>query len=363
MLRVVVIVGLLFMLSACNEKPIEQEQIKYSIKENSSSKSSEQSSSKIIIEKKKGVLMNKPSYTVKIKSVNTLIIINLNGERVWAQFNRHQLNLEFPVTQFMSSGKNKLEVLLFTDKTRSSKLSPKIECSVKLQVRESGNYKTKPQVISEIVYNYGDSNKSTAEGDYDSNNKFTLSPIGNIHISELERRELDESRYGEKIVGVGLIQYITLQTSLPRWKFLDSDNIVEGTFALFSDDKYEKIRTSKSIQGVYQKCQEIRNALKDKDLDKVMNYFTERSKELDIAFYEEEGYTQQILRKGFKEDLENSNLKLDDDPIKDCWVYISDGGKTIFIEDAITFSKIIGDGYNHYDMRFRLENGEWILTR
>lgn len=363
MLRVVVAVGLLFMLSACNEKSMEQEQIKHNIEENINSKSTEQNSSEIIIEKKKGILMNKPSYTVKIKSVNTLIIVNLNGERVWAQFNRHQLNIEFPATQFMSSGKNKLEVLLLADKTKSSKLSPKTECSVKLQVRESGDYKSKPQIISEIVYNNAESNKSTAEGDYDSNNSFTLSSTGDVHLSKLERRELDESRYGEKVVGVGLVQKITLQTSLPRWKFLDSDNIVEGTFALFSDDKYEQVRASKSVQGVYQKCQEIRNALKDKDLDKVMSYFTERSKELDIAFYEEEGYKQRILRKGFKEDLENYNLKLDDDPIQDCWAYISDGGKTIIIKDAITFSKIIGDGYNYYDMRFRLENGEWILTR
>ena len=354
MLRVVVAVSLLFMSSGCDEKPIEEEQIKQTI---------EQNSSKIVQEKNKGVLMNRPSYTVKIKSVNALIQVNLNGERVWAQFSPQQLSIEYPVNQFMTSGKNKLEVLLFDAKEDAPKLNLNAECSVQLQVREAGDYRAKPKVISQIVYSQGESNKSTTEGNYDSNNGFTLSPIGDVHISKLESRMINELRYSERFVGVGLVQYITLQTSLPRWKFLDSDNIVEGTFALFSDEEYEKVRASKSVQGVYEKCQEIRDALKDKNLDKVMSYFTERSEELDRAFYEEKGFKQRILRQGFKEDLENYNLKLDDAPIKNCWAYISDGGKTILIKDAITFNKIIGDGYNYYDMRFRLKNGEWILTR
>ena len=125
-------------------------------------------------------------------------------------------------------------------------------------------------------------------------------------------------------------------------------------------DNFFELKKTPLIQGAYILQKKIHKALKNKDLDSIIDLFVERSAEMDIALYREKGFTKQDLYDSFKEELNDKNFTLINWLEPKLFFYISPGGKTLFIKNAIVFN---GGGSITYHMYFRYENGSWIITR
>jgi hypothetical protein len=309
------------------------------------------------------ILIDKPFYTLKITSVNSTIIVTLNGEMIFEDYSRRQLLLEMPVNHLMTSGENKIEVKLLAFESTNLKLNPKTQAQIALQVHKSGDYENEPLVISRIVYQNTQTKGTSEEGKYNSVGKMQKSTQGDIHISKLNKKNIIDGLWtGQKMTGIKLSQTVTLQTPFPKWKFLSSEKLYVGNYMLDITDKtYKELKKRKDIQALYALVDKIHKKLQAKDTDWVASLFKERNDEMDIAFYKAKGDYAKDIQKGLEELVNDPDYKIFiaiNPPF-----YISEGGRTIDIRSAISYNLKKGSGSSNYKIRFRRENGKWILTR
>lgn len=302
---------------------------------------------------------SRPFYTIKIDNVNTKVIVNLNGEEIFMTVSYYHTKLELPVNQWITSGENKLEVILTAYEDINYTISPKAESSISLQVKEFGDFDSKPLTLSQVVYHGGNTTKSTQEGNYDFNSSIQT---GTVSVSQLAKSNFSQ-RQGRKVNGLTLIQKINLRTPFPRWKFLNSQNIIEENYYDLDDDAYYKLRPREDIEALYQIHQEIYDALQKKDIDSIIDLFDERNDEMDIAMYKEKGYFKDRMYKALSKSANDESMEmLKPDRAKD-FFYISEGGKTIYFNKFILFNKKDGSMNTRYDLLFRKEGNKWVLTR
>ena len=112
----------------------------------------------------------------------------------------------------------------------------------------------------------------------------------------------------------------------------------------------------------------VYNALKSKNIDSVIPLFGERNKELDAAFYYEPGTMEGKLRKSLIDAATDSDAELVEIAPEYLFFYIYDNGKLTSLmreggKPAIVQNFIKAVGSRSYDLIFRYQNGNWILTR
>jgi len=308
-------------------------------------------------------LMDKPFYMVKIDAVNTNIVVTLNGEEVFSDFTKSQKLLEVPVNQYMTSGENILKVYLMLWESDTKNSIKNAEAKISLRVKKFEVFDVEPITVSQIIYVKGNMEKSTLDGTYNSSKNFVLDKEGNVLISKVDKELLPKTWTGDKIKGFELEQTITLDTPFPRWKFLDSENIIDSNGYYVDFTTYKSLRKTKDMEGLFTLHQEIYHALKNKNIPFVVDLFTERNKELEIALYKPEGYYKKLLTKRFTDNVNDSSLEMFPFLKDKRYFFISEGGKTLSIRNAVVFNDKNGNGSTSYKILFRKEKGKWILTR
>ena len=318
------------------------------------------------------ILKHKPYYTLKIYDVNTKIFITLNGETIFDDYRLDEDNLEMPVNHYMTSGENILKVKFLASKRDNLTLSKNAYAKVELRVKTAGIYDKKSQIVTAIEF---DNSKekledkikdSKKDGLYNSYNSFNLikeDEISDVNISNTNIKILDETRTGSAYKGYTVSQNINLQVPFPRWKFLDSDDIMEGNYYHLSDDEYYKLLKTKKIQDIYALQEKLFHLIQDKKIDEVMPYFKERSHEMDIAMYKEKGYYENLVRKRLTDDVNDDNRVMLPWNPKKKYFYVSEGAKTLQITKSIIFNNKTHDGSTEYPIHFRYQEGKWIITR
>ena len=329
------------------------------------------------------ILKNKPYFTVSIDKTDVKIFVTLNGQTVYKGYILEPVITQIPVNAEMTSGENILEVKLLKNQRDDpdSYLDKNTKASVKLQVKQSGNFEDEPLTISEILFinengtfdEKIDKNvtlhllnkvkNSTRAGRYNSNDNFTAKEDGDVIISDTTIKILDENRTTEPYKTYVLRQSIYLYTPFPRWKFLDSDDIyTDGNFYNITLDNFYKLKDTPMIKELYALQEKIYNAFKNKDIKSIIDMFDERSEEIDLAFYREKGYTKQDLYESLVEDSNNPDIELLPFEREHLYFYITENSKTIYIKQALAFN-YKGGGSSNYPIHWRYQNGKWIITR
>jgi hypothetical protein len=302
---------------------------------------------------------SRPFYMVKIKNVNAKVFITLNGETIFEDYSKYSINLELPVNQWITSGENTLEVKLLAYNDTDFKFLPKAESSISLRVKEFGEFDNEPLTLSQIIYYRGETTESTKEGNYDFNSSIQEERVS---ISKLEKDSFFK-RQGSKVNGLSLHQKITLKTPFPRWKFLDSDKIIEGNYFDLNESEYYKIRPKEDIETLYDVHQKIYNSLKKGDVDSIIDLFDERCEEMDIAMYKEKGYYKKTIYEALEKNVNDDSMEMLDFNKDTYFFQVSEGGKTAYIKKSILFNKKDGSMNTRYDLLFRKEGNKWVLTR
>ena len=105
-----------------------------------------------------------------------------------------------------------------------------------------------------------------------------------------------------------------------------------------------------------------------KNIDKIIELFSERNRELDAAYYYKPGTMKVKLSVSLTEAVNNPELKLSDLKTEYLGVYISSGRKLISLkrdgaQSAIGFDDENSGGSDRYDIIYRKKNGKWLITR
>ena len=315
------------------------------------------------------MLKNKPYYTIDIEKENVKIYVTFNGQEVFEKYTNAYEAIVKPANHWITSGDNKLEVQLMAYDRDNLTLKPNAWAKVKLKLNTFDDRTKKPIVISEIIFDNSQKtikeklSSSTKSASYNSNNDFKLdNENGDIKISDIQVNEYDGHRTAERVKSTILTQNINLYTPFPRWKFLDSTEIFDGNYYHLSDEQYEELRKREDIQEVYNLQATIFNLIKSKNVEGVLDYLEERSNEMDRALYFKKGYYRDLFYRRVSEDIKefgDNMLQFDDD----FYFYISEDGKTLYIQQAIVFTGK-GMGSSSYPMLFRkTKDNQWVITR
>ncbi len=314
-------------------------------------------SSKGTREDSMNILQNQPVFELSVKSFGVMYGALVNDVYIHTQFDPEAADdLTLPINHFFTSGKNQVALKVIPEQ-RGGLFNPAATLELFLTVRESGKKETYTLHTSKFSGASPPEIRVLGNSVTYRNAKvpFDVSESGEIEISGLQVSPMKDYDGG-----LDIVQYIDVPSSLPRWKFFDSDRLPHPTN--LSDDEYDKALTN--LFGEYEK---IQNALVAKDIDSIIMLFDERSQELDQAFYEPPGTTQSQLRETLLETVNDSELEISF--VRREWLGFG-------LSETSTLRALSREGggaaiaYNYKDggsrsfpIVFRRENGKWIITR
>ncbi len=291
-------------------------------------------------------------YDVRINDVNYIPGVMSDPEGI-------PLVSDVPVTQWMISGKNTVDIKVgpVKDAEHLSKQRAKCDIKIALRVKQHGANASSYQTISQINYIVDINNISnkypffkgtTSAGRYNSHKQFAADKAGDVSVSELQITLIDMD-YGQ---GLHIQQTIDMPINIPRWAWLDGD-IIENNQA-----------THDSLFKEYKK---IWTALHNKDVDSIAPLFEQRTKEYSEAFHVEPRQVSPI--ESMKKQLQDPNKKLGDFIAKYEYLHICANGKlaalTIWDDSAAIFfnSDENGGMSTDYDIYYYRKNGHWYIAR
>lgn len=347
-LKNLLLVVMLFSITACNSKEsVEDVKLKpYSVK------------------LEKGLDMNgsiwgdKPSYKLKIKATWARIEVMVNGVTVYKHFEYNSCYREHPINDFITTEENEIKVLIVTDKD-NPQIKDRAKVSVSLLVRSSET--GKEYTVSTIDYDNTKEDKLALSSEAKEYKVADISPLNpeKVVVSQVESKAITGYQ-GDFAGGVALSQKVSLRTPFPRWKFLDSEEILPSTFDEPSETiAYEAFKSTKEMQELYAIYGEIHTAIKEGKISSIIDMFDERGAEMDRAYYRKEGYNKEGLVERLVDVSTNWEIR-EFNPKKTDY-FIENNRKLIYLK-VIRFKN--SDGlYRTLGMKFRRENGKWILTR
>jgi hypothetical protein len=166
---------------------------------------------------------------------------------------------------------------------------------------------------------------------------------------------------GSKSGGVVIRQDVYFETTYPKWAFFDSDNIIDKNLDYFNDEEYNALKERPDIKELYNIYTKIHTALKNKEVESIMDMFEERTTEIDLAWNRKKGTNKKALLASLKEEVDNPDNTI---------VEFIHGKRAFLIEDnlklihvpVISFNSE-SSGSTKFKLIFRREDGKWILTR
>jgi len=299
-------------------------------------------------------------YRLEIKTEGIRYDAMVNGITIQDDPDGRPLTVEIPVGQFLRTGQNTLDLRLYPwDETETINSREDSYISLILKMHREDREDLGGIIISELKYTATDAingtgfESSTPEGQYKFTDRLILDKEGDYKISSVSIEELDFFE-GAK----GVTQEIHMQTPFPEWAFFRGSSIPQ--LEEISDEIYQ----NEFKPPLFEKYELIHRALQRKDIDSIMPLFEERNKELEIAFYYEKGTYEKMLRAAFQEEFDD-NMLLTEIDIDHAQPHVSAYGNIVKMGNSalIKFYDKEETIFNGYDIFFRKEGDDWIISR
>lgn len=307
----------------------------------------------------KNMEINEPFYKVYFKTEGVVFGVVVNGFEVYFNNTGKSKSVEIPINQFVKSGENKLELQLHTWE-ENNKLSLDDSAYIDLEYRLYTGLKDYV-VLNKLSYSEKDAKQgapfinSSKKSQYTlQDNLLIIDKSGNYVISELNH-SVDKKNYDANYI----YHIVTMPTPFPEWHFLTSDTIP-------NPQQFKTIETmTKGLVGApFTVLEKIHKGLADKDIESIMPLFKERNDEMDKAFYYTSGTYEKMLREAFEEEFSKGMILLDLD-INIAKPMVSPGFKVVQLGSGplIVFKNKSESVFSKYDIYFRKDGDEWIITR
>lgn len=306
-------------------------------------------------------LTNKPYFTLDINGFGTKVLADVNGVNVYFSYDSAgQITTSLPVNHLMSPDDNSINLIILPDSPGDS-MNPNAHMEIILKVATNEN-RSNSVPIANIKFEGHHSGpdlyikNSSPSGEFDPENRMQKATDGDVVVKDIHHTEVP--------VYKGAIIYtrkFRIPNTLPRWAFFDSDEL-PSQFDLNREDG------RKLTEEIFPEYKRIHDALKNKELDTIMPMFEERSREIDEAFYFDQGTTQAKLEFALSEAIDNSGYELLNLEPRVVGPDIARNCKLISLKRngsraAIGFNDKVNGGSETYDIIYRKQNGKWIISR
>ncbi len=307
-------------------------------------------------------LKNKPYFTMDINGFGTMVLADVNGVNAYLNYdNQGQVTTSLPVNHMMSPEDNYINLIILPDSPGAS-MNPSANVEITLKVSTIANRANSVPIASiKFEGHHGDPDSyiknSSPSGEFDPASNMQKASSGDVMVKNITHAEVP--------VYEGAIIYtrkFRIPNTLPRWAFFDSDDEFPSPFDLNTEEEENAL-----IIELFPEYKKIHDALKKKELSSIMPLFEERSREIDAAFYFDQGTTQAKLEFALSEAINNKDYRLLDLEQDMVGVSIEDNRKLVSLKRgdkcAIAFNDTVNGGSEIYDIIFRKQNGKWIISR
>jgi hypothetical protein len=308
---------------------------------------------------------DKPNYRLKIEGFGDKIEVFFNGVEIFHDFGRADFYEVHPINNYVASGENELRVRIFAKAKQQFRLNSKGHFDVAMQISDaSGEWRT----LSHLRYDASAKSplaKSTYEGYYTLEAGKGFKAVALPAEAEVSRVEVEkrEKRGVVKIDTKEFIQKLTFPTPFPRWKFLDSEDIIDGDIEAFTDEEYEKFRQSPKMQKLYDAYEEIMGLIKAGKYNEAVDKYSERINEYAYAWRDTTEALKKSLISKFETLSNDPNYELVPFERDKKYFFIEENRKIAYIPGTIKFKKKGVFFYSKYGAKFRWDGKKWILTR
>ena len=308
---------------------------------------------------------NKPSYRLNIKGFGDYIQVFFNGNRVFKDYGRSQFITVYPINDYVTTGENELKIRFFESKAQNFHLNPKGWFKVYLEIRDAtGNW----QKLGGIVYHAASKEPlkgSTFEGYYTFEAGKGFKAVALPAEAEVSKVKMEKQvlRGGLKVNALNFTQTLTFPTPFPRWKFLDSEDIIDFDLDKASDAEYEKLRQSPKMQKLYDAYEEVNRVIQNRDYAGFIKLYDEYLTEEAVAWRTSK---QELIKRNtedLKESLESGQYELLPFDRTKKYFFIEENRKIAYIPNSIKLKKKGVEFYHNFKAKFRWDGKRWILTR
>lgn len=307
------------------------------------------------------LLTDAPSFTLALNMSDCAYELMLNGAYQHVDVRGLPLKTDLPVNQWILQGRNEIVLNVYADP--SGRLSDQAFGEINLVVRKFNSPRAQAQTMavlrySSLMHKQGQAGAgSTAAGTYDSQQHFTESDTGDVKVSKVQYQSLP---YAD-MEGISLKLTLDFSSSLPPWAFAGSKQLPD--LRVMAESELAQIHAS-----LYQQYNQIHAALKQGRMDDILDLFDERNLELEQAFHEVRGSRSSQLRQVLFEsmwDVEQELVELNPEFLA---MEMYPNRQLIHMVRANAAPAIIynypGQGLSRsFDLLFRFDGSDWILTR
>jgi hypothetical protein len=309
------------------------------------------------------MISGKPLFTLRLDIERCAHAVYVNGGLVDHNFDKDPLHSEFPINQWLRSGKNEIEIYM------AKWTGHPDECSVKAEVRlqnANGNAGAKPLLSLVHDARLAPANDLTQGS----------SPSGTVESSTGVPSQHGDVRVGPPSVGRQrgrgsqihvLARSFDVKLGFPEWAFLRGEKQLKD----YEFENDEQLKPA--YDAVFAAHRRVWQLLAKRDVEGFLNACEERSREVDIAYYLEPGETRAGLRTQLASAMKDPEYELSTLDLEpgERWGYtVGSKGTLVALtggERASTlFRYVRKDGTPFsliFPVFFRKEKDQYIITR
>lgn len=311
------------------------------------------------------MLTGKPYLSIQVDAFHVPFEIFVNSGYITTDGTGATASEKWPINPFLRSGTNEIGVLMYgwADGAPGA-FEDDAKLTLRVLVKQADSEASQEHELFVIAFN-GNATASavategsTVEGSLDSARSFARVDQGDVELGPVKIRRIPQENV------TVLTRSLNLRLPFPEWAFLRSD---QQTPTIELNESEVDLQHDQLLTAY----EEVWSLLASRNLDKLMPLFEERSREIDLALYQESGTTQAKLREAFESALTDSTCALAPvRPKKGGWYYnVAPGGRLARLTNSDHGGAIIRFKYGSSDfarvfpIMFRKQGSRFIVAR
>lgn len=308
--------------------------------------------------------IHEPEYYLKLNMQACPRFVDINGIEVERNLDAQSSSAEIPINHWIRNGENTISFHYGPEDFVKARINEHSTCNFAVWVKGTLGGRDVNFKVADLDYN---PNYNLPEKERHKNS----SPAGHYKL-ENNQTVLSTSpadfEIGEVQIGSGEFESVagriyrtfTANVPFPEWAFFSAEHL---SYYPSTDDGYEAMKNK-----LWPMVLELWKLFETQDMEKILPLFEARSKEIDIAYYHEPGYTLKSLEADLK-NVYTQKYPLDRRAEDEMQLVVSYNEKLVTLVNAATRNGTVifyvkeSDSVIFFDIVWMKKDGKWIVAR
>lgn len=312
--------------------------------------------------------ITEPEYYLKLDMVACAHVVLVNGFHMAQDFQGYGNTSTYPLNHLIRQGENTFDLVVGPQGYMEKNTSDQSRCRAEIRVKGTVDGGEVDFFVTDLQYTPDYTSpkdtlaaKSAKGGSFKfSGSSETLSDTTgkDTVVSDVQVRA--NRKTGNESGGHSLYRSFTAHVPFPEWAFFSAERIFEYPM---TEEKYDAMEAQ-----IWPELMVLWDLFENKKIDEILPLFELRSKEIDQAFYMEEGETLGGIKSGLQR-IYKQDLPLNRKSIDVMQMVVEYNEKLVKIVNAgtgngsIMFYDKESDSNTFYDVSWMKVDGKWVIGR